>query len=168
MQYFNHLALFGNNPKFYGITSNTSAHWQNKLLELIRSLTSHLRLRKTSVECSAVTVHCIDTRPEFIMDVGRIFASGGGIVDFSRGSKKDFRGGSGKISFYPPATKKTTFFAKNLIRKFQIPGGAKAPFFRRPCTERVVNKNLKTVTRTFCQSRAANGSDQKSGGQQIS
>jgi len=50
------------------------------------------------------------------------FLGWGLIVDFSRGSKKRFsRGGkSSKISFYPPKTKKTTFFAKNLVVKCQI------------------------------------------------
>jgi len=46
------------------------------------------------------------------MGVGRIF-SGGAIVDFSRGTQKDFsRSGAeiDKISFHPLETKKPTLF----------------------------------------------------------
>jgi len=46
-------------------------------------------------------------------------------VDFSRGSQKDFPEGakSGEIPFNPLETKKSMFFAENVIGKFQNPGG---------------------------------------------
>jgi len=46
----------------------------------------------------------------------------GTIVDFFRGTPKDFPGGTktGKISFFPLETKKTTFLAKNVIGKSQV------------------------------------------------
>ena len=49
------------------------------------------------------------------------FFSRGTIVDFSRDSQKDVsRGESSEITFNPLETKKTTFFANNLIGKCQI------------------------------------------------
>jgi len=46
----------------------------------------------------------------------------GGKVDFSRCSQKDFPMGAkiGEILFYPLESKKTTFFAKNLIGRCHI------------------------------------------------
>jgi len=54
--------------------------------------------------------------------VSERFFAVGEIFDFSRGSQKDFSGGSksGEISFYPFETKKTTSFAITLIGKCQI------------------------------------------------
>jgi len=49
-------------------------------------------------------------------------------MDFCRGGENDISRGRkiGEISFYPSETKKTTFFAKNLLGKCH-PGGAFAP-----------------------------------------
>jgi len=57
-----------------------------------------------------------------IMGVGRTFSRRWPIVDFSRGSQKFFQGGakSEEISFLPLETKKTTFFAKDVIGKCKI------------------------------------------------
>jgi len=54
--------------------------------------------------------------------VGRIFSRGEQKLDFSRCSQNYFSKGTkrGKILFYPFETKKTTFFAKNLIGKCQF------------------------------------------------
>jgi len=64
------------------------------------------------------------------MGVGRIFSRGGSIGDSSRHSQKYFfRGGQKWQNFILPLeTKKTAFFAKNLIGKYQISnsGGALA------------------------------------------
>jgi len=73
------------------------------------------------------------------MGVGRIFfLVVGQKVDFSRRSQNIFpgEGQSDKNSFYPLETKKTTFFAKNLIGKCQFSNsmGGKPPMHhcRRP------------------------------------
>jgi len=71
--------------------------------------------------------------PIVTMGVGKIFSRGGKSGLFQAQSKTSFsrEAKSGKISFYPVETKKMTFFGKNLIGKYQIPGGASPPF-RRP------------------------------------
>jgi len=48
------------------------------------------------------------------MGVGRTFSRGANSGFFQRGTK------SGKISFFPLGTKKTIFFAKILLEKYQI------------------------------------------------
>jgi len=55
------------------------------------------------------------------MSVGRIFCRGG-ISGFFQGKLRVFLGEAknGEIPFFPLETKKTTFFAKNLIGKCQI------------------------------------------------
>ena len=54
--------------------------------------------------------------------VGRIFSRGAHLRFFTEVVKKTFPGvdKSGEISIYPIESTKTTFFAKNLIGKFQI------------------------------------------------
>ena len=64
------------------------------------------------------------------MSAGEIFSRKGSIVDFLRGGKNIFAGAakSGKITFSPLETKKTTFFCKNWWEnvKFQNLGAALA------------------------------------------
>jgi len=73
------------------------------------------------------------------MGVGRIFSRGGQKWIFPDGAKNIFPWGSksGKISFYPLETKKTTFFAKNLTGKYQnsnSKAGAWSPCLPLPTT----------------------------------
>jgi len=67
------------------------------------------------------------------------FFQGAQLVDFSRGSQKDFsmRAKSGEISFFLLETKKTTFFVKRVTGKFQNPGGQGPPLlpFWRPLAQ---------------------------------
>jgi len=72
------------------------------------------------------------------MGVGRIFSSGGPIVDFSRRRLTYFSRGdkSGEISFYPLETKNNPFLLKTSQKnvKFQNPGRGQSPLppFQRP------------------------------------
>ena len=55
-------------------------------------------------------------------------------MEISSGGHKFFStaGKNGEISFYPLETKRTIFFAKYVIGKFQISGGPTASSVRRP------------------------------------
>jgi len=69
------------------------------------------------------------------MGVGRIFSRGDHQQIFRQVTIKIFQRGakSDEISFFPLETKKTTFFAKNIIKKYETSKSiGPLPPFRRP------------------------------------